>query len=505
MPRFRSVPRPEAVRRPLLARLWLRPRRQYAMLLAAAATAGLRMVPVELQRRIVDRAIVPGDAPLLVRLCLIFLAAVLAAEAIRLWLDRMQAALGEDAVAELRRDFFARLLRLPLSFARANRTGSIVAPISVELAEVGEWIGQALSVPVMNGLGLIGIGVYLAHLNPLLAALSMLLYPATLLLIPPLQRRANRYDRERVLTGQALGGKISETVSGLREVKAHAAAPVEARLFARTVEAQRAARLSWQYWRLSARTLNNLVLGVSPFLVFLVGGLCTMRGIIDLGELVAFLGSQALIYGPWRDLMDFYQKQQDAVVRYRRVQEFFNIPAEPDIPADPDAPADPGASDVPDAPARPGPLGLALEGVTVLGEGGAPILQDVTLAVPPGARLVLVGPSGGGKSTLAACLAGVIRPTRGRARLDGRDTAALSRRDLARSVGFLGQTPYIFDGAVRDTLLYPRNAVLGRDGAPPPPPPRDDMVLALQRAGAYLDVLLLGLDVTLDQTAHPEL
>ncbi|MBU0972194.1 MAG: ATP-binding cassette domain-containing protein [Proteobacteria bacterium] len=198
-----------------------------------------------------------------------------------------------------------------------------------------------------------------------------------------------------------------------------------------------------------------------------------------MGELLAFLSAQALMFSPWTELMNHLQVQQDASVQYQRVQDFFDHP-----PAQ-------VATKVRSGPQLKGKFHI--QSLSLDTGKGTRILDDISLTIEPGKLTVLVGRSGSGKSMLLRCLAGKIRNYGGHILADGQDMKNLTNHEMAASMGVVSQAPYMFDGTLQDNLLYPLHAL-----DPANDPPLDDMILAIQQAGLYPDLLLFGLNRTLD-------
>ncbi|WP_034643651.1 ABC transporter ATP-binding protein/permease [Desulfovibrio inopinatus] len=459
---------------------------QIVLLFVIVVTVGVRVLPLEMQKKIINQAIGLKDLQLLYLYCGYYLGAVVLAAMLKYVINALQATIGQQALASLRKQLYAHILTLPTSFFRTASPGMVVSSIITEVANTGEFVGQAIATPVVNLLTLLAFAVYLFYLNPLLALLSMALYPIALMFIPILQRRTNKANKERVDTGRAMSTLVSEAISGVHEIHSNASFHLENRRFSQLADALYRVRLRWNLYKYGVKTSNNFFQSLGPFILFLVGGYLAINGHFDLGALVAFLSANEKLYDPWKELMDFYQTWQDARVSYSRIMEYFT--ADPDFVLEPAEPRPPieldGSVEVKD---------LVME-VT----GGIQLLKGVSLQVKPGELVALVGFSGSGKSTLALIMCQINPYSLGSATLSGNEIALMAKSDVADNLGVVAQHPFIFQGSIKDNLLYSINArreahdIIGEEGLPS----LDRIIEAIQQVGLFIDVLRFGLNTT---------
>ncbi len=453
---------------------------QFGIVAASLAAAIVRVLPIEFQRLIVNEAIQKKQIDSLYLYCAGFVISALTGLLLKYGILFMQNILGERILMKMRNDFFNHALILPWKFYLNNRPGEIVTPLINYLGPVGDYLGTAWALPLTNILTLLAMAGYLASINPLLALLSMMVYPMALLLLPKIQKMANQSNRKRLRLGQTLSGKIVETFSGIEDIQAHSGYAMEGKIFSTLTNQLRRARIRWRLFKLGGKITNNFFINLSPFFFLLGGGIYAINGQLNMGELLAFLSAQALMFSPWTELMNHLQVQQDASVQYKRVQAFFDHP-----PAQ-------VAAKVGSVPKLKGKF--YIQSLVLDSDKGTRILDNISLTIEPGKLTVLVGRSGSGKSMLLRCLAGKIRNYSGRILADGQDLKNLTNHDLAASMGGVSQAPYMFDGTFQDNLLYPLRCL-----DPANNPPLDDMILAIQQAGLYPDLLLFGLNRTLDE------
>ncbi|MFO7686621.1 MAG: ABC transporter transmembrane domain-containing protein [Desulfobacterales bacterium] len=474
--------------------LTTRPKLQFLLIFIILITVFTRVVPLEMQKRVVNEAIYLRKVDLLLIYCGIYLAAVISQGALKLLINYIQAMIAQRALSEMRKELYHHILTLPLDFFRKTQPGLVVSALTTELPVAGNFVGMAISVPVTNVLTLLAFAGYLFWLNPLLAAVSLSIYPMVMIILPLLQKRANQLNKRRVDATRAMAGKIGEAVTGIHEIHGNGAYRIENTKFDGMVNKLEKIRLIWTLYTQAIKTINNFFTNLSPFLVFLLGGYLAMKGQLELGAMIAFLSAQEKLYTPWKELIEMYQVYQDAFVQYNRTMEYFD--REPDYALEP-------------IDRQPYAVrgDIAVQNLSFVTEEGIHLLDDISLSIGQGQNLALVGFSGSGKSTLAQCIGQLYRYTGGHVLLDGKEVAELSKKDMTRNVGFVSQSPFIFSGTIRENLLYGclANADAGQDGKTDRMPSLDDIIAVLQQTGIFVDVLRFGLNTVLTNDHDQEL
>jgi len=453
-----------------------------------------RVVPLEMQKRIVNEAIFLKKIDLLFLYCGIYLAAVITAGALKFLITYIETLIGQRALAEMRKALYHHILTLPLSFFRKTQPGMVVSSLVSELATSGTFVGMALAVPVTNILTLLAFAGYVIWLNWLLGIVSLSIYPLVMFLLPRLQKKANRANKKRVDTTRVLSSKIAETVTGVHEVHGNGAYRIENRKFDKIVEKLYGIRMTWTLYRQAVKVVNNFFNNLSPFLIFILGGYLAMKGQLQLGAMVAFLSAQEKLYDPWKELIEFYQVFQDASVTYKRTMEYFYAFPEHAIAPENRKPYELEAS-------------IETKELSFVTDSGIQLLSDIDLSLTPGEHLALIGFSGSGKSTLALCIGQLYKYTGGHIRIGDKEVSELTKMDMTRSIGFVSQSPFIFDGTIAENLLYSCAAKqqASKDQSEETLPNRDDIISVLQQTGIFLDVLRFGLNTILVNDKHREL
>ncbi len=450
-----------------------------------------RVLPLEMQKRIVNEAIALRDVSSLILFCSIYLIAVTVTSLLKLAINYLQALIGERAMLSMRKALYHHILTMPLSFFRKTQPGMVVSSLMTELSSAGTFAGQAFAVPVTNILTLMAFASYLLSLHIKLACATMLIYPIAVFVVPLLQKRANKANKERVDISRATANQIAESISGISEVQVHGAYEQENRKFDVLVETLKKVRIRWSLFRFGIKTTNNYFVSLGPFIVFIYGGYLVMHGELELGAMVAFLSAQEKLYDPWKELIEFYQTYQDASVRYKRTMEYFDTPPEFLIEHKTDSPGE-----------TPKNNSVKIQDLVFETPEGLKLLKGVSFSLKGGEHLAIVGFSGSGKSVLAQCIGKMYNYSSGNILIGECELRSLSKSEIIDKIGYISQNPFIFTGSIKENLLYARLATLSLTNPSPASdhePDLDRMILVLQQAGLFVDVMRFGLDSYINQ------
>lgn len=445
-----------------------------------------RVLPLEMQKRIVNEAINLRKIDLLFLYCGIYLASVIVASVLKFLVNIIQTLIGQRVLAEIRKELYHHILTLPLNFFRKTQAGMVVSSLITELPSSGNFAGMAFAVPLSNILTLLAFAGYLIWLNPLLALVSLSIYPIVIFFIPFIQKGANKANKKRVDTTRKLSSRIGETISGIHEVHGNGAYRIENRKYDQLVDKLLKIRIVWTLYSQSVKITNNFFNNLSPFLIFILGGYLAMKGRLELGALVAFLSAQEKLYDPWKEMIEFYQVYQDASIRYKRTMEAFDVKPEHEIePKDRDPYELEGSIEIKD--------------LTFETDSGIRLLDKINFSLKPGEHMALVGFSGSGKSTLAQCIGQLYKYTDGHVLIGSKEVSDLSKKDMIYNMGFVSQAPFIFTGTIEENLLY--SCLAKTDGIRTDEddimPSLDDIIGVLQQTGIFVDVLSFGLNTVL--------
>ncbi|WP_147819761.1 ABC transporter ATP-binding protein/permease [Salidesulfovibrio onnuriiensis] len=458
-------------------------------------TVAMRLLPLEMSKRIINEAVGMKDLHKLYLYCGVYLVSVVLASVLKMAINLLQNFMGERTLKNLREKLYAHALSLPLSYYRKTSPGQVISYMITELIPVANFIGSAVAVPAVNLLTFAAYFIYLFYLNPYLSIIAVGIYTMEVMVIPPIQKRFNKANRERIDYTQRVSGLIGESISGVHEVHANASIPLESRRYRKALENLYKSTLVQNAYKYGIKFSNNFFQSLGPFSLLLIGGYLTIKGRFDLGALFAFQAAYDKLYQPWKDLMEFWQIYIDSSVRYRQVMDSFDIEPDHELEA---RGRDPYHLDG----------NIDVKDLSYVVGSNIKLLDNVSLNIAEGEHVALVGFSGSGKSTLALCIAQLYKYTGGSVQIGGREVAELSKQDMTHNLGMVAQHPFIFNGTVQDNLLYSCDALTLQGGsctAGKGEPSLDKVIEVVQQMGLFLDVLSFGLRSVIDPDKHPEL
>jgi subfamily B ATP-binding cassette protein MsbA len=398
-------------------------------------------------RYLLDAAFVNRDRQLLNRITLGLVALFTAQALLNYAQAYLLSAVGEQAVAGLRRDLFARLLAMPPGFFTERRTGELTSRLTVDIGLLQGVLSHQISEFARQVLALVGGIILLTWLQPRLTLTALGVAPivvGTAMVFGKRLRRMTTGVQDRVAEASAVA---EEAFSQIRTVQSFVQEPAErGRYGARIDESVRTA-----IQRAHVRGVFFGMLTFSTFagIVFVLwqGGVLVLEGQLTAGSLVSFLLYTITIAASIGALASSFSAYQEAVGAAERVFEFMDM--RPEI-RDPAAPV-----------ALPKPVRgrVAFEGVAfryLHVSEQTWTLEGIDLSVAPGEVVALVGPSGGGKTTLVSLLPRFWDVHSGRISLDGIDVRSLRLADLREAIGVVPQEPALFSGTVRENIAYAR-------------------------------------------------
>ncbi len=380
----------------------------------------------------------------------------------------------ERVIARLRGDLFAHLVRLSPGFFAERRTGELTSRLSSDLSTLQALLGTNISDLARQTLFLVGGVAMLTLTHPRLTATTLAVTPlvvASAIVFGRALRKASTGVQDRVAEATALA---EEDFSQIRTVQGFVREAEETRRYAQVLDVVVAAAVR-------RALLRGMFFGVVGFMAFAgvvavlwQGGRLVLEGVLTPGALVAFLLYAMYVAGAVGHMASLFGAYQEAVGAAQRVFELLETRAAIEEPRSPAPLPRPVRGDV------------RVESVSFRYAPELPeVLQDVSLAIPPGQVVALVGPSGSGKTTLASLLPRFWDVTQGRVRLDGRDVRTLALSDLRGAIGVVPQEPALFSGTVRENIAYAR------------PDATDAEVVAAARAAhawEFVERLPAGLD-----------
>lgn len=418
-------------------------RRLVLVLGISLVSTGLTLSLPLLSKDFFDSALLGRDATSLARVALLFAGITVATFVLNVVSGLRYTRVSADILFDMRLAMYRHLLQLSPRFFAKTRMGDVMSRLNNDLGELQRVSAEVVLSTLGNTLFLVGTIVMLVWLDWELFVIAIASAPLSLW---ALARYRRRLEQEVALVRQRsgeIGSFLIETLQAVRLVVTANAQDREAQRFARHNDAFVSALMSMQRLTYFAGGLPGLVLSLGSGAVFVTGGLRVIEGDMSVGTFVAFMAYQMRFLPPLQALMGVYTSLATARVSLQRVSEILEAPIdvqEPRVPAALDR-----------IHGR-----LSFEHVCVTSDRGTAMVDDVSFVVEPGEVCAIVGPSGGGKSTIAELMLRLIDPERGCVRLDGHDLRSLALRDLRRAVALVEQQPCLFHASMRENIRYAR-------------------------------------------------
>jgi ABC-type multidrug transport system fused ATPase/permease subunit len=349
---------------------------------------------------------------------------------------------GQKVLARLRLLLFRHLQKLSKSYHDTHIVGVTVSRLINDVAEINELFSQGLITLIGDLLVLVGIIMVMVSMSPALALLTFLVLPLMVVVTLWFSRRARAAFSDTRTKVAAVVGDLAEDLAAMRVIQAFAQERQTRKRFDKLNQANRNAYIR-------ALTLSFVFLPAIEFLgmlatvvVLLFGGLAVIRGDVTLGVLAAFLTYVTRFFQPVQELSRLFTTWQSAMAGGTEVFNLLDTP--PDV------------ADAPDAVELPLLQGrIELQQVSFRYRPDTPlVLEDVNLTIEPGQTVALVGPTGAGKTTIAALVARFYDVTEGAVRLDGYDVRAVTQESLHRQLAVVAQDPFLFSRTIADNIRF---------------------------------------------------
>jgi ABC-type multidrug transport system fused ATPase/permease subunit len=411
-------------------------------LLFAALATGLELIPPYFLKVVIDD-VIEGHRPDLLPWVLAALAASYLLRTLCSSLRvRFNNSLEQKAVHTLRTEVFSALQRLSLSYFENRSTGEIMSRVTSDTEHVERIFVDGLEGLLTASLTLAGITVTLFLLNWKLALLSMLPIPLLIVSAGWFTKRVHGYYHDIRKNGASLNAYLQDALSGIKETIGFNQHDYERSRFERLSQEYSTSNLRAMYlW--SIYWPGMVMIGsIGTLLIIWYGAAEVLAGELSVGQLVMFLSYLALFYTPINQIHSLNHMLQHALAASERVFEILDTP--------PEVRDRPGVV----APVRRLDGNVEFRQVSFEYRAGYPILSDVNLTVLSGQRIALVGPSGAGKSSLLKLLMRFYDVQAGEVLLDGYDVRDLPLNFLRSQIGLVQQEPFLFNGTVRENILY---------------------------------------------------
>ena len=351
--------------------------------------------------------------------------------------------MGARMESRMREDLFDAYQRMSFSFFDRNKSGDLMSRLVSDLFDISETAHHGPEFLLIGAVEIVGSFVILGFVNvPLTLVLA-----AVLVVLTAYNLRANlrmkaifRENRVRISN---VNSRVEDSLAGIRVVKGFAAEGVEKDKFRTSNDAYLDSKVRMYRAMGTYQAGIAALMGALYTVIVCLGGWLIARGQMQPQDLATFALYITLFTTPIDNILNFTETFQKAIAGFRRFEEM--LVAEPDVK---DAPG-----------ARPLAVtrgAISYRGVHFSYDEGPEVLHGLDLTVRPGSTVALVGPSGGGKSTICALLPRFYDVRAGSVLIDGQDVRDVTVRSLRQAIGIVQQDVYLFDGTIAENIAYGR-------------------------------------------------
>ncbi|MBO4872824.1 MAG: ABC transporter ATP-binding protein [Lachnospiraceae bacterium] len=352
--------------------------------------------------------------------------------------------IGVRMQSRMRQDLFAHLETLPFRFYDDHETGKIMTRITSDLFEVCELAHHGPENLLISSVMIVLSFIYLLTIDPILTLIIFACVPILIFVSVHYRREMRSAFDDRRRSNAKINAAVESSVTGIRVTKAYTNAEREIEKFA--VGDTEFVDASKRAYRAMARFFSStaFITDVFNVIILIAGGLFLYDGRINFGDYSTFIVSVNLFINPVNTLINFMEQYQNGVSGFKRFVEIMD--EEPE-------------KDAPDAEPLTNVEGeIEFRDVSYSYPSSDEVLHHVNLKIRKGEKLALVGPSGGGKTTLCHLLPNFyeLEEGSGQILIDGRDIRHLTRESVRKNIGIVQQDVFLFSGSIRDNILYGR-------------------------------------------------
>lgn len=353
---------------------------------------------------------------------------------------------GVRMQADMRRDVFRRLQKLPFSFYDENKTGSIMSRIINDLMDISELAHHGPEDLFLSLVMLVASFAILCTINVPLTLIIFLTLPFIIYFSMRLRKNMKAaFTKSREEIAEVNAG-LENSIAGIRVTRAYTGAEHETWKFERQNQRFVSARSAAYKIMAVFTTGSTLFTDVLYLLVLVAGGLFFFQDRIDAGEFAAYLLYVNSFLNPIKRFVAFFEQYQNGITGFQRFEELMAQEEEREEPNASDVHQLAGAIDFDH-------VSFQYEGEKEEGSGRY-IIQDLSLHIDQGKTVALVGPSGGGKTTLCHLIPRFYEVSEGRILIDGQDITKMTRTSLRRNIGMVAQDVFLFTGTIRENIAY---------------------------------------------------
>ena len=411
-------------------------------MLAALGVAGIGVLYPMVTRVMLNEYIPKREYKMIAVMGAILLGTYLARMGCNFFMQYYGHVMGVRMQKQMRSDLFCHLETLPYSFYDNNETGKLMSRLTNDLFDVSELAHHGPENLIISAISIIVSFIYLSTIN---WGLTLIIFACTpfLLTISLLLRRKMRsaFKRSRESVAE-INAATESSISGIRVTKAFNNAEKEEEKFEASNKKFVAARTDAYRAMGQFHSSTTFITDIFNVVILVAGGFFLYGEKIGLGDYSAFVVSIHLFISPVMTLINFMEQYQDGVTGFERFVEIMDTPSE----KDPEGAVDMGRAEGT----------IEFRNVSYAYDGKHDVLNGVNLKVDAGKKFALVGPSGGGKTTICHLIPHFYDVTNGEILIDGKEIHTVTLHSLRQNIGIVQQDVYLFNSSIRENILYGR-------------------------------------------------
>lgn len=379
---------------------------------------------------------------MLMALSLTFLALVVINGLFKYYINTFKGRLGERLLRRIRFELIDRILRFPPTHFKRVKGAEISSMVKDEVEPLGGFTGDAFVQPALLGGQALSALFFILVQNFWLGLIAAFMAAIQVGIIPKMRRRLIELGRQRQLSARQLAGRIGEMVDGIGTIHAYDTSNFERADASHRLGDIFRIRYDLYQWKFLVKFINNFLAQLTPFFFYALGGYLTLKGSLDVGQLVAVINAYKELPGPLKELIDWDQARQDVQVKYEQVFEQFDATNMID---DKVQKLSPGAVAAIAAP-------IVVSNLTLEDDSGSRLLEQASLKIEAGEVIAIVG--GSGAEALADAIGRTLWPTSGKVSINDVDILELPESLTGRRISYVSSDSYFFHASLKDNLLY---------------------------------------------------
>ena len=409
-------------------------------MICALVAAGCDLVYPVVSRNIINTYIPDKNIRLILTWCAALLVIYIIQTVMQYFMQYQGHIVGVRMQADMRRDVFEHLQKLPFSYFDEHKTGVIMSRIVNDLMDISEFAHHGPEDLFISLVTVVGAFIILCTVNVPLTLITFAVLPFLVLFIIKKRSAMTLAFRKNRIEIAEVNASLENSIAGIRVSRAFTGEREEEKKFAENN--QRYVTVRERSYRVMAEFFSgtNFLTSLMNVVILAAGGYCVYRGVINVGDMVAYMLFINMFVNPIKKLIQFVEMFQNAITGYVRFQELMNVKPEQD---------EKGAIELKDVRGE-----IVFDDVTFHYDENKEVLSHISLTFPQGKMVAIVGPSGGGKTTLCHLIPRFYEISGGSILVDGHDIRDVTRASLRRQIGIVQQDVFLFTGTIFDNIAY---------------------------------------------------